>query len=686
MNTFTKKHSILALMLLILTQGVYAQRTKEGNNWYFGNRGRMTWNTVQTIVDGGKTLTGLPTPAPGNSGMPEQSEGVFCMSDINGNLLFYSNGMTIWNRNHQVMQNGSGMYGHSSSAQSGIVVPYPGQYGKYIAISMSLNNVDGHHPQFAGVIGNRLAYSIIDMSLDDGRGAVTSDKNILFTGHKGVLGENVAAVMHSNGVDVWIIAVGKGNGINSALNVWRITPAGVNTVCQGSYPLTVNTNPHAEMNGYLRFSVDGKRFAWAENRTFSGDPAVWASGTLISQRMHFGEFNPSTGTFPTIKAMLAGVVAYGLEFSPSTELLYASMSDDIYIYNFTELLAAPNPPTGVSRRTLLHNGADALQLGPDERIYGVRTNSITVIDNPNNFNNATSHSLSGLMAGQGNAGLPNFMPHIFTPIPNEGIIGSDQTVCSNSVPALLTSEADAKCDAVSGTETVTYLWQRSTNGTSWSSATGTNNQATYQPPALTTTTHFRRRATSTSCGNMFSNTATITVASALTAGSIGGAQTICPGSTASTLTSSAAAGGGTGITYRWQSSPNGTTAWTDIAGTAGAGTTYSPGTVSTTTYYRRNATGADCSGSNTTVNSNTVIVTVAEAFTAGSIGSNQNICSGATASTLTSTTAASGGSGTITYNWQQSTNGTTWTNATGTRTNATYSPGTLSATDRKSVV
>ena len=675
MKTFTTKCSILALLLLLLTQGVYAQ-TKEGNNWYFGYGGRMTWNTTQIITNGGKTLIGLPTPITTPSAMNNQNEGVFCMSDLNGDLLFYSDGMTIWNRNNQVMQNGSGMFGHNSSAQSGIVIPYPGQPGKYIAVSVSLNM--DNHPQFPGSIGNRVAYSIIDMSLDGGLGAVTSEKNVLLTGAKGALGESLSAVRHSNGVDIWIVAVGKGSSVNSSLNVWGVTTAGVNTVCHGSYPLWVDTNTEATSNGYLRFSVDGQYFAWAERNTFLGE---YTSNSTNSRRLFFGRFNTSTGTFPMIKSIITENALYGVEFSPSTELLYTN-GGGVSIYKFAELLVTPNPSASVSRRHLSGVFVEALQLGPDGRIYGTRVGNtgLLVIDNPDNYNNATAHELSGLMAGTGRYGLPNFLPHIFIPIPDEGIIGSDQTVCSGSTPAQLTSVADAKCDIGSGLEPVTYLWQRSTDGTTWSTAAGATNLAAYQPPVLATTTHFRRRATSANCGEMFSNVITITVTSAITAGSISGIQTLCSGGIASTLTSVSAAGGGTGITYRWQSSPNGSTAWSDIAGTAGAGTIYSPGTVSTTTYYRRTATGADCGGSNTTVNSNVVTVTVAAPFTAGSISGNQSICSNSTATTLTSTTAASGGSGTTTYNWQQSTNGTTWTNATGTRTNATYSPGTLSAT------
>ena len=614
MKTFTTKCSILALMLLIFTQGVYAQ-SKEANNWYFGMGGAMTWNQTQDIdVGGGKILTGLPTPLTDGTGMNNQQEGTFCMSDKEGNLLFYSDGMTIWNRTHQVMENGSGLFGHNSSAQSGIVMPYPGQHGKYIAVSVSLNNNSGGH------VGNRMAYSIVDMSLQGGLGEVTT-KNVLLTGHRGVLGEAVAAVKHSNGIDFWIIGVGKGAGINSALNVWSVTAAGVNTTCVGSYQLAANTTANAAMNGYLRFSNDGKYFAWAEGP--------------LSMNTHFGEFNPSDGTVPTRKVAQFSFRLYGPEFSTSSQLLYvarnvdvAAQNEPIRIFKFAELLAAANPSSVVPRLMPAPGRPGALQLGPDRRIYGgdFLSSKMVVIENIDDFDNATAHHIDGLMAGQGYLGLPNFMSHIFTSVD----IGSNQTICHNTIPAQLMSMDDAKC----GTETVSYLWQRSTDSLSWSNATGTNNLTTYQPPALTATTFYRRNATSPSCGTEHSNIVKITVAAVRVAGAIAGNQNIASGATPATITSTTPASGGVGITtYQWQSSPDNAT-WTDVSGAVNEA--YQPAPLTATTYFRRAAINS-CGTPLYTASVMITITGTADMITV--TGNSASICNGA-AVTLSATASA----------------------------------------------
>ena len=622
MNTFTTKHSILALMLLIFTQGVHAQ-TKEAYNWYFGASVGMTWNETQTIEQDGKTLSNLPTSLP-PSAMVSQHEGVFCMSDANGNLLFYSDGMTIWNKNHQVMDNGDGLTGHDSSAQSGIVIPYPGQSNLYIAATLSVSFDD------------IFAYSIIDMSANGGLGAVIT-KNELFTGANGILSESVSAVRHSNGIDYWIVAVGKGSGVNSALNVWKVTTSGVQADCYTSQPLPEDTFYSGDdAHGYLRFSLDGKYFAWPTSNMyrFEGDGF---------RDLFYGTFDPSDGTFPIIKAVDLEYVGYGAEFSPSCKILYLTdiTTRSIKAYKFEELLSSIVAPRTVATPTNPY----PLQLAPDGRIYSTvnQTTSMFVIDNVNDFDNFTTHVIDGLLPVgtyhweivwedelysedfeyQGRIGLPNFPSNLFAPI--EGVIGSNQTICSGSAPAQLTSVADAKCTNGVISEPITYLWEHSTDNENWSTVTtGTNNLSTYQPPMLTDTTYYRRRATSVGCSTVYSNVVTITVVDPIIPGTIEDNQNIASGATPDEIESTNPASGGVGtITYQWQSSPDGTS-WTDIPGADGAG--YSPGALTTTTYYRRAAT-CDCG----TVYSNRAVITVTEYIGSGDdyiTAADAEICSG----------------------------------------------------------
>ncbi|MDR1556921.1 MAG: IgGFc-binding protein [Tannerellaceae bacterium] len=77
------------------------------------------------------------------------------------------------------------------------------------------------------------------------------------------------------------------------------------------------------------------------------------------------------------------------------------------------------------------------------------------------------------------------------------------------------------------------------------------------------------------------------------AGTVGPAeQVICTGTAPAVSLTVTGASELTGTTYQWQSSPDGTTGWSDIAGATSA--TYTPGTLTSTTYYRRGMTSDLC--------------------------------------------------------------------------------------------
>ena len=412
------KTYIYIIISVLFAQSAYSQ-SKEAYNWYFGSSAGMTWNTTQALTStpiygggGSQTLESLPVPLTG-SAMTNQGEGTFVMSDRYGNLLFYSDGMTIWNRNHQVME--SGLTGHNSSTQSGIIIPFPGEKDKYIAFTIGaweLTLVP------SGI--SDLSYSIIDMTLNGGLGGVTT-KNVPLTGGIGTLMESVAAVKHSNGTDYWIVATGIGDLPNSALNVWKVTPSGVQTVCSHSHTLAYKT----EGLGYLRFSSNGEYFVWPDHQ---------------GEHLYFGTFDPSTGTFPYINNIVLGFGVYGAEFSPSNEVLYLSLYFDLIllVYKWADLLAAPNP-ADVSRRTISTPwsvGFGALQLGPDGRIYGsVHSFSpdMLVIDNVEDYDNFTVHMIPGLIppGSSPQMGLPNFPSYYFAPLTVMSCIGEIVTLTAS---------------------------------------------------------------------------------------------------------------------------------------------------------------------------------------------------------------------------------------------------------------
>ncbi|MBQ0721749.1 MAG: hypothetical protein KBT89_16295, partial [Gammaproteobacteria bacterium] len=140
------------LYLLFLTFAMsYSQ--DQASNWYFGENAGIQFNT----------LTGSVTAL--TDGRLNTREGCSSISDEDGNLLFYTDGSTVYNRTHNVMSNGSGLLGDESSTQSAIVVPKPGDPDLYYIFTVD-NALDGAN--------DGLNYSTVDMTLAGGLGAVAS--------------------------------------------------------------------------------------------------------------------------------------------------------------------------------------------------------------------------------------------------------------------------------------------------------------------------------------------------------------------------------------------------------------------------------------------------------------------------------------------------------------------------------
>lgn len=401
------------IMALTMISGMYILAQKEQNNWLFGFNAGLTWQpplrTVNAIGMYGTpnaTLTNMPSIIP----KPPIStyEGCFSLSDANGDLLMFSDGITIWNKQLQPMphanpENGTQLTGHPSSAQSGIILPHPQDANKYIVVTVGYCNA------------NNLAYSIVDMKLQNGLGdVVAGQRNIKLTGAYGTLGETVTAVRHANKRDFWIIALGRGT--STYLNVWQVTNNGVNTSLHSHLLIPGKTWPDWA-NGCIKFSPDGKSYAF----------------------VNFGEGRLNVGTFDNITGKLLSIkqrslppssygYPYGVEFSKSGKYLYVvnsplTIGDNqgsvLQAFDLSKLLGASNLETVSplkrinNTRSYTPNGGHfgSIAMGPDGYMYinNFETSSTFVITNPEDPANLKIYNLPNFLgSGKCYWGLPSF--------------------------------------------------------------------------------------------------------------------------------------------------------------------------------------------------------------------------------------------------------------------------------------
>jgi len=426
------------IVTLVIIQSAFAQ--KEQFNWYFGQQAGLTWSTtrdytgVRAWSSGSYSATGatvvlnnLPTVL--TDSKIRTSEGCFSLSKPDGDLLFYSNGISIWDSAGNEMPNasataGTQLTGNPSSAQSGVIIPYPGKKDRYIAFTIGNNNT------------NNLAYGVVDMNEQGGMGDVI-EKGYITGGYYGELGESITVVRHPNRVDFWLIAVGRGT--QTYLNVWEVTSAGVNHTLHSHREVTgLDTNgAKASAAGYIRFSSNGKK--WAYN-VYNALP----NGTM--QHYVFGTFDPENGTFDTQpklrertynNAIVTG--GYGVEFTNSGDYLYLTSiqgsgngtgngTSMMQVFDVNTLFSAANPNTVAPINTLfvptsLCNGTNghfgAIMNGPDGRMYSPVSYSghfyvITDPEDPANLHN-NIYFLNDFLKGRSdgvnvyvNWGLPTF--------------------------------------------------------------------------------------------------------------------------------------------------------------------------------------------------------------------------------------------------------------------------------------
>jgi hypothetical protein len=269
--------------------------------------------------------------------------------------------------------------------------------------------------------------------------------------------------------------------------------------------------------------------------------------------------------------------------------------------------------------------------------------------------------------------------------------GCDQAVSNNAVAVITadlvisTQPTDVnECVGGSNTMTVTvtggsgaitYQWQQSLDGsTGWSNSSGTGaTTATYTPSsAVPGTTYYRVlvNAANNGCDQTVSNNAVAVITADLVISTQPTDVNECVGGS-NTMTVTVTGGSGA-ITYQWQQSLDGSTGWANSSGTGATTATYTPSSaVPGTTYYRVLVNAAN-NGCDQAVSNNAVAVITAD-LVISTQPSDVNECVGGT---NTMTVTMTGGSGAITYQWQQSTDGSTgWANSTGTgATTSTYTP------------
>jgi gliding motility-associated-like protein len=343
------------LLIILMWIPLIAAGQKRATHWVFGGNGGLDFSCSPPRLE----LTAF-----------DGLEGGASISDEDGNLLMYTNGDDLFDRTHRAMENGRGLNGlckefgtYASASQSSVFIPHPGNPNLYY-----LFTTDCEEDQFV----DGLQYNIIDISLNNGLGAITA-KNIPLLSPAA---EKVAAVVHANGKDVWVVAHEMGS---NRFFAYLVTEAGFNEQAVISSAGQI----HRGGRGYLKFSPNGKKLA-------SGS---FMSGYNDGEDLEIFSFDDATGKVSPLYTFLNEVNSiYSLSFSPDGTKLYVGcawtceghlVQYDLSAGDFQDIVA--------SKYTFRHSIATthfgAFQLGPDGRLYFLAENGngsfFGVLDYPN---------------------------------------------------------------------------------------------------------------------------------------------------------------------------------------------------------------------------------------------------------------------------------------------------------------
>lgn len=423
---FIKKFSFTFLFLLI---SFLSFSQTETNFWYFGNNAGLNFNTGElAVLENGA----MQTPA-----------GCASVSDREGNLLFYSNGQTVWNKNHQILENGQNLNGDISGIQNAIIIPKPNDEQTFYLFYTRENVQTAPLYVLAGIY-----YAEIKFDEQHPLGYVTENKNIQIAEGKST--NRIAAVHYPETNSIRVICITKDDPVFGTIvpedkfifRIFNVTQEGVNLT-----PIKRQINEGLGTLGAMKIAPDASYVVFADTS---------------NKKIYFHTFDNENVTFQlfytlvTVPAFGVSLDPYGIEFSQDSQLFYYSGNNNVVQFPLSSL----GSTDGWEFYLMPVAKAGALQLARNGKIYiaqGASENPIdhlAVIHNPERIGEACNFQFSAIpfASASSTKGLPIF---IASSLRNRIIPSADDCV---NVP--FTFDLDAYTDIQS------VVWDFGDGGTS----------------------------------------------------------------------------------------------------------------------------------------------------------------------------------------------------------------------------
>ncbi|MEZ4960512.1 MAG: T9SS type A sorting domain-containing protein [Saprospiraceae bacterium] len=400
-----KRICTISLSFFILSIAIQSQTPddKRGNFWLFGYTDgvfppppgfgvvKMDFNAPPlTVSDAQLNLSFSQTNA--------------SICDTDGDLLFFTNGIYIGKPNNEIMMNGDGLspgiwtdaYAETGMIMAGgaVILPVPDSDSLYVVIHGKLQIYE--NPTL--ICMDKVYYSIVDMSLDNGEGAVT-EKNVELVSDTLAVGD-ISVVRHGNGRDWWVMVPKYNSNIYYKI---LLTPDGFQELQAQGIDIPVK-----EGLGQSLFSPDGTRYARNE----------LAGGIGVYDTVYVYDFDRCTGQLSNLIHFAYADSAFsgGVAFSPNSKLLHVPHYKHVFQFDLEAPDIFASMDTVATWDTFFspfNTHFYLASLAPDGKIYMNAVNGVNVlhvINNPNEKGEACDIDQNGFQLPVYNATLP-YLPN-----------------------------------------------------------------------------------------------------------------------------------------------------------------------------------------------------------------------------------------------------------------------------------
>ena len=366
---------------------VYGDENPTANIWHFGNGAGIDFNERDGLDPPPRSIE--------NPHAMNAPEGTATISDVNGEVIFYTDGQTVYHRQDGIMENGDSIGGDNGSTQSVVIVPFEDDETLYYIFTTQ---------EVYGTNEFQLKYSVVDIKEGDGLGGVTVKNQVLFTKST----EKLAAFEGGGGY--WLLAHEYGN---NTFRAYPVLTEGIGVPVFSSEGSVHSLNDALSGQAGMKFSNGGDRVAVAfieGNRSFV-EIFSFDQGSGELEFEYQIDLNEGDGAINDL--------VYDVHFSQGGQKLFATMNNrnggsaggrilEYRVDTASNEQSRQASKTDIAAGSGLNANYGAIQTGPDGQTYV----AIEIPGNP-----AGTAFVSSIAASEDTASTSSFNPQAVALIP-----------------------------------------------------------------------------------------------------------------------------------------------------------------------------------------------------------------------------------------------------------------------------